>query len=462
MAFRHSLRLRILLAFILVALIPVGAVAFLVDRATTHEFETYSGERAVTDAQSVAHQASEQTGRSSAVLGPDQSVLAVANGSGSSPNAAEPAPILSSLTGTVDATSGIAAMSDSTSAISSEPGSSGFEAGATSISAVGGLVISLPMASDRTFLASVGRAIWIAAGLAAAGAVLLSLILTRQIVRPVESLTLAAKGMAAGDLRQRVIVTSQNEIGTLGRAFNSMAESRTRLDELRRNLVNDVAHELRTPLAALQGYLEVLRDGDAAPTPEVLGLLHEDSLLLSRLVSDLQELALAEAGELPLDRASVDVSDVMTKAVDSLRPLANARDVNLSCAAAEALPPAFADSARLSQVLRNLLRNAIAHTPPGGSIAADARIRGGWLEIGVRDNGVGIPAEHLPYVFDRFYRADPARSRATGGAGLGLAIVKNLVEAHGGSISVDSAPGKGSTFVFTLPLVDGALRIPAS
>jgi two-component system sensor histidine kinase BaeS len=221
---------------------------------------------------------------------------------------------------------------------------------------------------------------------------------------------------------------------------------------LRRNLVNDVAHELRTPLANLQGYLELLRDGLAAPTPAVLETLHDESLLLSRLVADLQELALAEAGELPLHSEPVIVAEPIGQAIDAHAPQATAKRIDLVADLPGDVPAANADVARLSQILRNLLRNAITHTPPGGRIEVGARGDGSDVVVFVRDSGPGIAPEHLPHIFERFYRIDPARSRVTGGSGLGLAIVKHLVEAQGGRIEVISTPAAGTTFRFWLPL----------
>jgi signal transduction histidine kinase len=254
-----------------------------------------------------------------------------------------------------------------------------------------------------------------------------------------------------------VRVRSRGEIGVLANAFNSMAESRMELDGLRRNLVNDVAHELRTPLANLQGYLEVLRDGITTPTPEVLTILHEESLLLNRLVADLQELALAEAGQLPLARQPLELAEPIMNAVEAIRPQADARELTLVASVDEPLPEVYADGARVSQVLRNLLRNAITHTPAGGKVEVQAETGPEAVTVTVRDTGRGIEPEHLPHIFDRFYRADPARSRSTGGAGLGLAIAKNLVEAHGGTITVRSEPNRGSAFSFTIPRLSVAV-----
>jgi signal transduction histidine kinase len=330
--------------------------------------------------------------------------------------------------------------------------STGPPAGVASADGPEAFTLSWPGLPDQSFLSDVNRALLVALGVAAVGALGLALLLARSIVRPVERLTAAARGIADGDLDQRVSAGSADEIGQLADAFNVMAESRQRLDGLRRNLVNDVAHELRSPLANLQGYLEVLRDGLTAPTPEILAVLHEESLQLNGLVADLQELALAEAGQLPLTREPVELRDPILKAIDAMRPQAESQRVTLDARLPIALPEVLVDSSRFAQILRNLLRNAVTHTPAGGRIDVSAAAGERQVTVEECDTGHGIEPQHLPHIFDRFYRADPARSRNTGGSGLGLAVVKNLVEAHGGTISVSSAVERGTTFTFTLPI----------
>jgi signal transduction histidine kinase len=311
---------------------------------------------------------------------------------------------------------------------------------------------------SRALLTSVNRTLLLIAVVAGLGAVLLILGLSRRILTPVEALTAAVRRMEAGDLSQRVEVTSRDEIGDLARAFNAMADGLARLEELRRNMVTDVAHELRTPLSNIRGYLEALQDGVVEPERHIVDSLHEEAMLLNRLVDDLQELSLAEAGQLKLERQPVALADIADRAVEAVRPRAEAEGITLQVD----LPGDLlvdVDPQRIGQVLRNLLENALTHTPPGGEVGVAARAacpepsrRGGqWVEVSVRDTGIGIPAEDLPYVFERFYRADKSRSRATGGAGLGLAIARQLVEAHGGRIWVESTEGEGSTFAFALP-----------
>jgi len=305
---------------------------------------------------------------------------------------------------------------------------------------------------DTVFLTAVNRSVLFGALIAGLAAVAVTLALSSRILRPVERLTEAAQRMEKGDLTVRVPVTSEDEIGQLAHAFNSMAGSLAQQEQLRRNMVTDVAHELRTPLTNLRGYLEAARDGLLAPDSALVDNLYEETMLLSRLVADLQELAQAEAGQLTLLRQPAHLAGIVEQAVTILRPQAKAKGLTLTVDLPDTLPPVDVDPGRVGQVLRNLLNNAVAHMPEGGEITVTAQAVGAEVAVAVHDTGAGIAPEHLPYVFDRFYRADKSRARQTGGAGLGLAIAKQLVVAHGGSISVESAPGQGTTFTFTLPI----------
>lgn len=284
-------------------------------------------------------------------------------------------------------------------------------------------------------------------------------LLSRRVLGPVEKLTAAVRQMERGELTQRVEARSGDEIGELARAFNAMAETIAHDERLRRDLINDVAHELRTPLTNLRCQVEAIQDGLVVADADALASLHEEVMLLNTLVDDLRDLALAEAGRLSLNRQWVSVDEAIGSVVAAFGPRAAAGSLALEVRAAADLPTIEADPVRLGQVLRNLLENAAAHTPPGGCIEVTAEERDGGVAITVRDNGPGIAPEHIARVFERFYRTDPSRSRSTGGAGLGLAIVKQLVEAHGGTVDVESEPGHGAAFTVTLPAsVDGALE----
>jgi signal transduction histidine kinase len=295
------------------------------------------------------------------------------------------------------------------------------------------------------------RALLLAALAAGSVGLLLSAALARHIVRPVEALTAAARRMEAGDLAQRVEVSGRHEIGELASAFNAMAERRATAERLRRDLVNDVAHELRGPLTNLRGQLEALEDRLLAPTPAVLRSLGEEVHLLERIIDDLRDLALAEAGQLSLARGAVDLPAEIERAVQAVSLGEGASGPRIETALAAGLPEVAGDPGRIAQILRNLLANAMTHTPPAGNVRVSTRLQGGEVVVEVEDSGAGIAADHLPYLFDRFYRTDSSRSRATGGAGLGLASVKQLATAHGGRVWVHSELGKGSTFGFSLP-----------
>ena len=309
-----------------------------------------------------------------------------------------------------------------------------------------------PNEADIAFLSSINRWFLFGALVAGLAGVVVTLALSGRIVKPVEQLTAAAQRMERGDLSARVRVDSEDEIGQLAHAFNSMAGSLAQQEQLRRNMTSDVAHELRTPLTNLRGYLEAARDGLVAPDAALVDNLYEETMLLSRLVADLQELAQAEAGQLGLVRQPASPDGMIEHAIQMLRPQADAKGITLSTELPPDLPLVDVDPGRIGQVLRNLLDNAVAHTPDGGQITVTAAAAGQEVMISVRDSGVGIAPEHLPFVFDRFYRVDRSRARQTGGAGLGLAIAKQLIEAHGGSIAVASEPDRGSTFTFALPL----------
>lgn len=309
-----------------------------------------------------------------------------------------------------------------------------------------------PSAADVAFVSAINRSVLLAAVIAGLAAVLVTLVLSMRILRPIERLTRAAERLEQGDLTVRVPVDSSDEIGHLARAFNAMASSLAQQEQLRRNMVSDVAHELRTPLTNLRGYLEAARDGLLTPDADLVANLYEETMLLSRLVADLQELAQAEAGQLKLVRQPSDLATIVNQAVAILRPQADAKSLDLRVELPADLPTVEVDPERIGQVLRNLLNNAIAHTPTGGRIWITARVVGRQVAVSVHDTGTGISPEDLPHVFERFYRADKSRARQTGGAGLGLAIVKQLVLAHGGQVSAESEPGRGATFTFTIPV----------
>jgi two-component system sensor histidine kinase BaeS len=281
-------------------------------------------------------------------------------------------------------------------------------------------------------------------------AALVMVLAGRRLVRPILALTGAARRMTNGDHAARVPVTGRDEVARLGHAFNAMAESIQRHDHQRKAMVSDVAHELRTPLANIKGYLVASEDGVVPLDSALVTSLLEEAGLLERLVVDLQDLALADAGMLRLHLAPRDLSELAEQVVSAHRPAAETAGVSLAAAVTDPAP-ADVDGARIRQALGNLVANAIRFTPRDGKVVVGVRRVGNGYNLTVTDNGTGIAAEHLPHLFDRFYRAEHSRSRTTGGSGLGLAITKHLVEAHQGTITVTSTPDHGSTFTIHLP-----------
>ncbi|MEU9912437.1 ATP-binding protein [Streptomyces sp. NPDC051001] len=298
----------------------------------------------------------------------------------------------------------------------------------------------------------------VAVGVALA-VILGALLLSRAVLRPVRAITLAAKGLGEGDLARRVPVLGRDEIAQLGGAFNRMADSLQAGEERQRRLTGDIAHELRTPLANLRGYLEALRDGVVEPTPELLASLHEEALLQQRVVDDLQDLALAEAGALTYHPVAVDLRDLLEAGRTAHRAQAEAAGVTLELRAPGSVI-VTADPDRLRQVVGNLVGNALRATAAGGTVTLallphvpQGRGQGepAVAEMEIRDTGRGISAEDLPHLFDRFWRADASRGRATGGSGLGLSIARQIVTDHGGTIEVRSEVGVGTAFRVSLP-----------
>jgi len=319
-----------------------------------------------------------------------------------------------------------------------------------------GTLYLLPVENDPTSTSSLIESInmfLIAGGvLALIVAMIATLVMSRRIVKPVQELTGAAHRLERGDFSQRVQFQGKGEIAELAHAFNSMTGSLERAEQLRRSLVTDVAHELRTPLSNIRGQLEAIDDKLLKPDAQTLHSIHGEVLLLSRLINDLQDLSLAESGKLKLVLQPEDVTKLVLDTIAAVRQKVATSGIALTADLTDAIPLCNIDAQRITQVLRNLLENAVAHTPQGGSIAVTAHHVGNQVEIAVTDTGDGIPPEDLPNIFERFYRADKSRARTTGGAGLGLTISKRLIEAHGGTITATSEFGKGSRFSFTVPV----------
>lgn len=286
--------------------------------------------------------------------------------------------------------------------------------------------------------------------LAVAVAMVLTFFLSRRIVAPVESLISVARALAQGDFTVRAEAKSRDEVGELTRIFNSMVAELSRTDEFRRSMVADLAHELRSPVTNIRGYIEGINDGVIEAGPTSLDSMHGEVLLLTRLINDLQDLALAESGQMRLSMENCDLAELTRRAADSVRQRARAKQIVLKADAPTKLPVQV-DPGRVNQVLRNLLSNAVEYTLPGGDVAITAVASDSQVHVRVTDSGPGIPPEDLPHIFERFYRVDKSRSRATGGVGLGLTIARRLVESHGGTLQVSSNVGVGTEFLAKLP-----------
>jgi len=316
---------------------------------------------------------------------------------------------------------------------------------------------------DEAFEDSVLLALALAVGasLAAAGAV--SAFLAFRIVRPVRGLAAGAARIARGGYGERVPVTGSDELAQLASAFNDMARSLESSERRRRELLSDVAHELRTPLATLDGYLEGIADGVVPADAGTLTVLRAETGRLVRLADDLARVSQAEERQLRLQIEPVAVAAVVRAAAEAARPAFEAKGVRLDVDCDVRLPTVGLDADRIGEVLANLLENALRHTPSGGRVALYARRRGGGVELAVADEGEGLDAVHLERVFERFYRADPSRSRERGGTGIGLTIARAIVDAHGGRIHAESdGPGRGARFVVELPAADDTLALARS
>jgi signal transduction histidine kinase len=306
---------------------------------------------------------------------------------------------------------------------------------------------------ERSYVDATNRALLIGGVGAGLTALVIGLLLSRQFLRPLSDLKRAITAMHSGDLDQRVPIRTRDELGLLAQTFNDMSANLSRANYLRKQMTADIAHDLRTPLTVIGGYLEALRDGTLKPTPERFRVMSEEVSLLQRLVEDLRTLSLADAGELKLMRTAHAPRDLLERAAAPFRESAEAAGVRLTVECSADLPDLWIDGERMTQVLGNLLTNALRHTPSGGSITLAAGALGTALELTVSDTGSGITPDDLPRVFDRFYRADTARQTDSGESGLGLAIARSIVEAHGGTVRAESTLGQGTLMIISLPLI---------
>lgn len=314
-----------------------------------------------------------------------------------------------------------------------------------------------PSREEERYLTRISTAVIIGAVGAVGAALVVGAILSQRMMRPLNELTTAIRAMRHGELDQRIPVRTQDELGELIVAFNQMSGELHRVNHLRRQMTADIAHELRTPLTVITGYLEGLRNGTLQPTHERLEVLHTEAIQLGRLVEDLRTLSLADAGELLLRREVVNASDLLKRIAGAFEGSAAEQGVTITMDVDSTLPLIEIDRERMTQVLTNLMSNALRYSPRGSTITLSARRMGEAIELSVQDQGVGIAVDQVDAIFERFYRADESRSQKDGEtSGLGLAIVKSIVEAHGGTVRAESQQnnsiGQGTRITVRLPL----------
>jgi signal transduction histidine kinase len=316
-----------------------------------------------------------------------------------------------------------------------------------------GDVANLEASLSENLGSAINEILGVAASAATLAAIAVSIFTARRIVGPVRAMTRASQRIADGDYRQRIEIPSEDELGTLARTFNQMAETLEQSERRRMELIGNVAHELRTPLTSIRSVMEGLMDGVLPAEPDTYEGVQREVARLQRLVRDLEELSRAEAHQIPLDLRPVPPAGLVRTATERLAPQFEDKGVTLDTNIPAGLPAVRADAGRIMQVLINLLGNALQYTPAGGRVVVRAWTDGGDAVFSVQDSGIGIAAEDLPHLFERFYRVDKSRSRSGGGSGIGLTISKHLVEAHGGRIwAASDGLGHGSSFSFTLPL----------
>jgi signal transduction histidine kinase len=319
-----------------------------------------------------------------------------------------------------------------------------------------GHVIEMPMMRARTnvrygFLANFYRLLGVGSIAATLVALVLGIVLARSLTNPVRDMTLATRAMARGELAQQIPVRSRDELGALAESFNQMSGQLVRARDARRQMTADIAHELRTPLSVILGHAEALSDGVLPPIPETLDIIYDEAQRLTRLVDDLRTLSLSDAGELALYPDLLHPAEILDRAAVAHSAQAARRSVRLVTHVSPDAGEIEADPDRVAQIVDNLVTNALRFSPEGGTVEIEAVPDGNAVRFSIRDRGPGIAPSEQALIFDRFHRTDLARNREAGGTGLGLAIARQLVQLHGGCIGVESTPGEGATFWFTLP-----------
>ncbi len=465
----RSLNWKLAGALLLVVMVTIGLMAYLMNVGTASEFREYASQSSQNYVQSVASVLGSFYERDQDWTGIDEVLADLLRSSSDRLVVADSEGIVVGDTGRdwLGDPASDAGLSGGTAVVSSgeDVGQvylfSSFARGGRGFGYGGGSQQQVAASNEQDFLDRVNHWLIMVAIIAAVVALALGLVLIWQIVRPVKLLNRGARQVAEGNLACRVDIRSKDELGELGRSFNAMAASLEGAEAERRRMIADVSHELRTPLTVIEGTVDGIQDGVFPADKEHLDAIREQTALLTRLTADLRDLSLADSGQLRLHLAATDIKDVLQRSLLTFAAPAGSKGIGLGSDLAPDLPRVEIDAARMDQVLGNLITNAIRHTPAGGRITVSARAIEGdrargvdspSVLVSVADTGEGIAPEHLPHVFDRFYRVEESRSRGDGGAGLGLAIVRQMVQAHGGTVWVESQPGRGSTFRFALPV----------
>ena len=455
----HSLRWKLAIALLLVVAISVGLTAYLTHHRTTSEFSNFISESRASSLEQTEQTLKDYYTENGSWAGV-QSLLQ------SLPVFVNDRLILADSSGTIIGDTNAQWLGETVQSVRlTKPTSivvSGQEVGKLYLLSSGMVIVQFippggalsgqpPSSPEQRYLSHVNTSLIIAGVVGAAVAILLGLFLTRQFTKPIRALKRGAARIAGGDLAYRVEVKSKDEFGELATSFNSMAATLDSSEQSRRRLFADIAHELRTPLSVIGGTVDAMLDGVYEPNPDNLTSIKEETEVLTRLVAELRDLTLAESGHLKLEVEPTNLAELVQRRVSQAEVIAQGKNISLKTDITERLPEIEADGRRVEQVVANLLDNALNHTPQGGTVTIAVSPDKNGILVSVSDTGEGIPPEHLPYIFERFYRVDDARSRKTGGAGLGLAIAKQMVELHGGRIWVESEAGKGSKFSFAMP-----------
>lgn len=440
----RSLATRLILAFALTSLVGIGLAALLVRQFVTNEFDTFLLEQQRNELLAQLITAYQETGDWNAAT-------AILNGRSDREGGDPFVPI------EVADTEGRIVLSDRPAEIGRSVDPELLSRG-TPIMLNGeqiGTLLPLPPPrrnpAEERYLSRIDLALGGAAFGALCIAIVLGFLLAQVITRPLRELMQGVRAIATGDLSRRVPVRSRDELGALAHQFNTMSAELQRATELRRRMTADIAHDLRTPLTVIAGYLEALRDAELPATPARFAAMHTETQTLLRLVEDLHTLSLADAGELPLRCREIAVDDLLERIVRIYNDAAQQAGIRLYRQSEPAGMRIYGDEEQLVRALSNLVSNALRYTPEGGEIVIEATRQGHQIMLSVQDTGPGIPPEHLPNVFERFYRIDESRHTGSGGSGLGLAIVRSIAQAHNGTATVHSTPGAGACFTIALP-----------